>query len=185
MKSRNVICILFVAVALAGAFAHAAENAADQAPVPTQNLPEGFKLLAVKTASTPGVNMTDEIADFYGAKDIGPASATIGIYIWAPLGQGYDSKITLLSLQDSDHARAAASNYLSNFQSENAVKLPGNVSLVNPETINNHEVLEITDIIRNSEIRYLYLWNNGSTVILAEGNGNRNMSIELASATGL
>jgi hypothetical protein len=129
--------------------------------------------------------MTDEIKEFYGEKDIGLASATIGIYTWAPLGQGYDSKITLLFLQDESHAQAAASNFLSYFRSNNAVKLPGNISLINTATINDHEVLEIRDVIRNEDIRYMYLWNNASTVILAEGNSDRNLSMQLAGATGL
>ncbi len=185
MKSRNIIYLSFIVAALIAATAYAAEDATNQISVPTKNLPEGFNLLAVKTASTQGVNMTDEIKEFYGEKDIGPASATIGIYTWAPLGQGYDSKITLLFLQDESHAQAAASNFLSYFRSNNAVKLPGNVSLINTATINDHEVLEIRDVIRNEDIRYMYLWNNASTVILAEGNGDRNSSMQLAGATGL
>jgi hypothetical protein len=185
MSSRKTIYLSFIAVALIASTALAAENAATDASVPTKNLPEGFSLLAVKTASTPGVNMTEEIEDFYGAEAIGQTSAVIGIYTWAPLGVGYDSKITLLFLQDPAHARAAASNFLSNFRANNAVQLPGNVSLINPATINGHEVLEIGDLIENKDIRFMYLWNNESTVILAEGNSDRNASMQLASATGL
>jgi len=185
MKSRNIIYLSFIAVALIAATAYAAEDATNQTSVPTKNLPEGFNLLAVKTASTQGVNMTDEIKEFYGKEDIGLASATIGIYTWAPMGQGYDSKITLISLRDAEHAQAAVSNYLTNFAAKNPVKLAGNVSLVNPATINNHEATEIEDIRGNNEIRYLYLWDNSSTVILAEGNSDRSKSMQLASATGL
>ncbi len=185
MKSRNIIYLSFIAVALIAATAYAAEDATNQTSVPTKNLPEGFNLLAVKTASTQGVNMTDEIKEFYGEKDIGLASATIGIYTWAPLGQGYDSKITLHFPARRKPCPGCSLQLPLVLPANNAVKLPGNVSLINTATINDHEVLEIGDVIRNEDIRYMYLWNNASTVILAEGNSDRNLSMQLASATGL
>jgi len=184
MKSRNMICILLISAALASAaLAWAAEDVTSSVSVPTKNLPEGFKLLAVQTASTKGVNMTDEIRDFYGTEDIGPVNATIGIYVWAPLGEGYDSKITLLALKDEDHAKAAISNYLAlpDYQKPPYRGVDRFASAV----INGHNATEIREEAEMDSLKYLYLWNNKNIVVLVEGNGSIGKSRDLASATGL
>ncbi len=183
MKSRNMICILLISVVIAAASAWAAEDVTASASVPTKNLPEGFKLLAVQTASTKGVNMTDEIRDFYGAKDIGPVNATIGIYAWAPLGEGYDSKITLITTKDEEHAKATISNYMSLPEYQ---KPPyRGVDRFSSAVINGHNATEIRKEAMSNNLKYLYLWRTNSTVVLVEGNGDIGKSRDLASATGL
>jgi hypothetical protein len=153
------------------------------AALPTKNLPEGFKLLAVQTVASEGVNMTEEISDFFGAKDIGLWNATKGIYVWAPLGQGYDSKITLLTLGDEEHAKAAISNYMS----QPKYQLPPyrGIDRFSSAIINGHNATEIREAARGDSLRFLYLWNNENTVVLVEGNDTRSKSMELASATEL
>jgi len=183
MKSKNIICVLFISTVLLAISAFATDNTTTPAAMPMKNLPEGFKLLTVQTASTQGVNMTDEVKDFFGSKDIGPWNATKGIYIWAPLGQGYDSKITLLMLSDEEHAKAAISNYMSLPR----YQLPPyrGIDRFSSAIINGHNTTEVRDTARGDSLRLLYLWNNGNTVVLVEGNDTRSKSMELASATGL
>jgi hypothetical protein len=183
MRSRNIVYASFISIALLAVSICVAEETADSPAVPKDNLPAGFSLLAVKTASTQGVNMTEEIKDFYGAEDIGPANATVGIYTWAPLGEGYDSKITLIQLQDEEDAKAAIANYKALPEFENPPYR--GIDRFSTATVNGHQVTEIRDAVGDNSLRYLYLWNNGSTVILVEGNGDRSKSLELASATGL
>jgi hypothetical protein len=183
MKSKNIICILFISTVLLAISALATDNTTTPAAMPMKNLPEGFKLLTVQTASTQGVNMTDEVVDFFGSKDIGPWNATKGIYIWAPLGQGYDSKITLLMLSDEEHAKAAISNYMS--QSKYQLPPYRGIDRFSSAIINGHNTTEVRDTAREDSLRFLYLWNNGNTVVLVEGNDTRSKSMELASATGL
>lgn len=181
---RNLICILLISIVLAAAVsAWAAEDVTSSVSVPTKNLPEGFKLLAVKTASTKGVNITDEIRDFYGAKEIGPVNATVGIYVWAPLGEAYDAKVTLISLKDEEHAKAAISNYMSlpEYQKPPYRGIDRFASAV----INGHNATEIRKEAMTESLRYLYLWRTNSTVVLVEGNGDIGKSRDLASATGL
>jgi hypothetical protein len=184
MKYVSILFVISLAL-LASFIALAQENAgnATTISVPLENLPGGFNFLAMKNASTPGVNITDEIIDFYGNEDIGPANATIGIYTWAPIGERYDAKITLLSLQDEMQAEAAISNYKSLPEFKNPpYRGIDRFSTVN---INGHEATEIRDATGNQDLRFLYLWNNDSVVVLVEGNGDRNDSMNLASATGL
>lgn len=183
MISRNIDYILFISIALLAVSGCVAEEKADISAIPKDNLPVGFSLLTVKTESTQGVNMTEEIEDFYGAKDIGPANATVGIYIWAPLGEGYDSKITIIQLQDEEHAGAAIANYKALPEFKNPPYK--GIDRFSTAIVNGHEVIEIRDAARENSLRYNYLWNSGSTVILVEGNGDRSRSMELASATGL
>jgi hypothetical protein len=187
MKSRNIIYVLFILIALSAASICAAEETADSATasatVPEDNLPAGFSLLAVNTASTQGINMTEEIEDFYGAEDIGPANATVGIYTWGELGKSYDAKVTLISLEDVECAEAAISNYKSLPEFKNPPYR--GIDRFSTATVNGHEVTEIRDAVGGTSLRYIYLWNNGSTVVLVEGNGDRSKSLELASATGL
>lgn len=148
-----------------------------------ENLPGGFNFLAMKNATTAGVNITEEIIDFYGEEEIGPANATVGIYNWDPIGEGYDAKITLLSLQDEAEANAAISNYksLPEFQ-----KPPyKGIERFSTVDINGHEATEIRDATGNNGLRFLYLWNNDNVVVLVEGNADRNESMNLANTTGI
>ena len=50
--------------------------------------------------------------------------------------------------------------------------------------VNGRQVTEIRDKV-GGELKYIYLWNDGSRVVLVEGNGDRAESLKLASATGL
>ncbi len=103
MKSRNLICILFACIALAAISGCVAENKGDATSspglaVPKENLPEGFKLLAALPENDASVNITAYIERFYGAKEIGLAKATVGIYQWGTPGVAFDSRITLKGL---------------------------------------------------------------------------------------
>lgn len=183
MMLRSIIYLLFISFVLLAVSGCVAEETSGSPAVPEDNLPAGFSLLAVKTASTQGVNITEEIEDFYGAEDIGPANATVGIYTWAPIGEGYDSKITLIQLQDEEHAKAAIANYKSLPEFKNPPYK--GIDRFSTAIVNGHEVTEIRDAVGENRLRYLYLWNSSSTVVLVEGNGDRSKSMELASATGL
>jgi hypothetical protein len=193
MKTENIICMLFISLVLAGSTACLADNNAGPSTrdlsVPKEKLPEGFRLIAALPEMDPEVNMTDYIKDFYGAKDIGLANATVGIYQWGKTGEAYDpkiiydAKITLIQLQDEEHANAAISNYRSQPTYQNL--LARGLPIFGNATLNGHEALEIREIRSDDSFKYLYLWNTGSIVAFVEGNGNRNESLELASATGL
>ena len=183
----RLICLLFISLLLAsstGCLAKDPAGAATANPaVPTENLPDGFKLLAALPEMDRSVNMTDYIKDFYGSKDIGPANTSVGIYQWGKPGENYDAKITLIQLSDEEHARAAVSNFKS--QETYQKLLARNLPIFGNATINGHETLEIKDIRGDNSIRYLYLWNTGSIVALIEGNNDRSLSLELASASGI
>jgi hypothetical protein len=124
-------------------------------------------------------------------RDIGPAKFVIGHYYWWPpekyydVKRYYDSKITVISLANEGHAQAAVSNYLEKYRGNHTTELPGNVSLINPATINGHEATEIGELLDESRIQYIYLWSNKSLTVLVEGNGSREVSMKFASATGL
>ena len=184
MKYVNILCVISLAL-LASSVSLAQEDAgnATMVSIPTENLPEGFDFLAEKNASTAGVNITEEIIDFYGDEDIGPANATVGIYTWAPIGESYDAKITLLSLEDEEQAMAAISNYKSLPEFENPPYR--GIDRFSTVTINGHEATEIRDATGDNDLRFLYLWNNDNVVVLVEGNSDRDDSMNLASATGL
>ena len=183
MKSRNINYILFISIALIAISGCIAEETSESFAIPKDNLPAGFSLLAVKTESTQGVNMTEEIEDFYGREDIGPANATVGVYIWGEPGESYDAKVTLISLEDVESAENAVSNYRSLPEFENPPYK--GIDRFSTAIVNGHEVIEIRDAAGGNSLRYLYLWNSGSTVVLVEGNDDRSKSLELASATGL
>lgn len=186
MRSKYIAkCITFalftVLVLFAAPGCIAQENSTHS--VPTANLPEGFKLIAVLNSSTQGINMTDEIKEFYGARDIGPVTAEEGKYQWGTPGQDYDAKVTVIDAEDEEHAKVAVSNYRSQPKFE---KDPfKNVKRFSTAVVNGREVLEIRKTVRDNDIRFLYLWNNNNTVVLVEGNGDRSKSLELASSTGL
>jgi hypothetical protein len=191
MRPKYAICILITAAALlivSGCIAQdkmgidSLKNFLPQG----KGLPEGFKLIVIEDKSLQGLNMTEEIKEFYGAKEIGPVNATLARYNQSSLGDFKgDAKVTLISLKDEDHAKAAVSNYLENFKSSNTVVLPGNKSLIRSATVNGHETTEIGKITGESRIQYLYLWNNKTLAVLVEGNYDRTISMMLASATGL
>jgi hypothetical protein len=183
MRSKNIYRVLFIFFVLLAISGCIAEETADSAAVPKDDLPTGFSLLAVKTASTEGVNMTEEIEDFYGAEYIEPSNATVGVYRWGEPGESYDAKVTLIVLEDALSAEAAISNYRSLPEFKNPPYR--GIDRFSTAIVNGHEVIEIRDAVGGNSLRYLYLWNNGGTVVLVEGNGDRGRSLELASATGL
>ncbi|MCX8207946.1 MAG: hypothetical protein N3G75_09005 [Methanothrix sp.] len=175
-RSVTIISILLIAFGLAHAVS-----------VPTENLPAGFKLLGVIDANTTGVNISEEIIDFYGARDIGSVKdVSIGKYIWGEMGVDYDAKITILSLESDGYAMAAYENY----RSREEFKYPPvkGIDRFANVTINGHYALEIRDMVRDlrgPSIRLLYLWTNSSSVVLVEGNSSRESSMALAAATGM
>lgn len=187
MRSKNIICLLFISLLLAssaGCLSEDSSGASTANPaVPKENLPEGFKLLAALPEMDSSVNMTGYIEEFYGSEDIGLANTSVGIYQWGKPGDSYDAKITLIQLSDERHAEAAISNFKSQdaYQDQLARGLP----IFANATISGHEALEIKHIRGDNSFRYLYLWNTGSIVALVEGNNDKNQSLELASATGL
>lgn len=180
MKANQSILILIAASAaliLAGAV---------DPGVPRDNLPEGFKVLAVMNSSTEGVNITDEISDFYGPLEIGEVNATVGKYLWGVPGVDWDAKVTVLQLSSPEHAQAAYDNY----RNLEDYKYPPakDVERFANATVNGHPALEIRDLVENTRgsfIRLMYLWTNQSTVVLAEGNYLQNQSLALAEATAL
>jgi hypothetical protein len=189
MRSMAIMCILFMYMLVASLNSLGSEKISGLG-IPEDNLPAGFRLLAIKTNSTPGVNITEEINEF-GAENIGPFEAVIGIYKWEPLGQAYDAKITLINLTDEKHARAA----ITNFRSQPEYRKPlysrvdrSKIDRFAKAIVNGHEVIEIRDVVDTvglGDVRYLFLWNNNATVILVEGNNDRSKSLELASTTKL
>ena len=185
MRSQSIICLLFISLVLSSFIVCMAKDQADGSAaipaVPKENLPEGFKLLASLPEMDSSVNLTKYIDDFTGAKDIGPANVSVGIYQWGNPGESYDAKITLIRLSDEEHATAA----ISNFKSQYDDMLKRGLPLFENATINGHEALQIKDIRGDNSIRYLYLWNVDNLVTLVEGNHDKNQSIELATATGL
>jgi hypothetical protein len=187
MRSKNIICILFISLLLALSAVCLAEDSASPATanltVPKDGLPEDFKLLAVLPEMDPQVNMTNYIEEFYGDLDIGPANASVGIYQWGEPGESYDARITLIRLLDEEHAKAAISNFKS--QEAYVSQLARGLPIFGNATVNGHEALEVKDIRGDNSIRYLYLWNAGNTVAFVEGNGDINQSRMLANATGL
>jgi len=185
MRSTNIICILFISLLLASSICCVAEDSADKVAaslaVPKENLPEGFNLLAALPEMDSSVNMTDYIKHFYGEKEIGPANVSVGIYQWGIPGQSYDAKVTFIQLSDEDHAKAAISNFKSTYNK----LIARGLHVFDNVTINDHDALQIKDVMGDNSIRYLYLWNRESLVTLVEGNGDQNKSMQLASATRL
>jgi hypothetical protein len=191
MKPKYITCILLTAAALlvvSGCIAQDKMGVGNlKSYLPQgEKLPEGYKLIVIEDKSLQGLNMTGEIKEFYGTKDIGSVNATLARYNQSTLGDFKgDAKVTLIALKDEDHANAAASNYLENFKSSNTVMLPGNRSLIRSATVNGHDAIEIGRITGESRIQYLYLWNNKTIVVLVEGNYDENSSMKLVRATGL
>ena len=188
MKLNHIACALIISVvilAVAGCVAQEKAATGSTLQVPDKSLlPAGFRLIAVETPSTQGVNMTDEIRDFYGAKSIGTVEDSIvGRYWWGKPGIDYDAKITIIQLKDKSSAENAVSNYVSQPDFKNP-PLKG-WARFSSAIINGHNTTEIRKGVNDQSIRYLYLWNNNNLVVLAEGNNTRSVSLEFASSTGL
>lgn len=183
MISRKAVCVLFISLVLTATLGCVAQETTGSLSVPTKDLPDGFKLAGVETETTKGINMTDEIKDFYGANDIGEVHATVGRYWWGDPGTTYVSKITLISASDEAHAQSAISNYVS--QPDFKVPPYKGIARFSYALLNGHNTTEIRDAVGDNGLRYMYLWNKGNTVVLVEGNGDRSKSLELASSTGL
>ena len=187
MRSKNIICILFISLLLASSTVCLAVDSASGAvanpAVPKVGLPAGFKLLAALPEMDHHVNMTDYITEFYGEKDIGTANVSVGIYQWGKPGESYDAKVTFIRLLDEEHARSAISNFKS--QKTYRDQLARGLPIFGNATVNGHEALEVRDIGGDNSFKYLYLWNTGNIVSFVEGNGDKNQSLELANSTGL
>jgi hypothetical protein len=187
MRSKNIICILFISLLLASSTVCLAVDSASgtvtNPAVPKVGLPAGFKLLAALPEMDHHVNMTDYITEFYGEKDIGTANVSVGIYQWGKPGDSYDAKVTFIGLPDEEHARSAISNFKS--QKTYRDELARGLAIFGNATVNGHAALEVRDIRDNYSFKYLYLWNTGNIVSFVEGNGDKNQSLELANSTGL
>ena len=181
MSLKYAVCMLIIAATVLNAGCISSDGAGGEGPrVPTENLPEGFTFIAVFDDSTPGIIIEDEIADFRGDEDIGAVWATIGIYHWAEMGTGYDSKITVMDCESESKAEAAVSNYVG--QPKFGKPPFVGVDRFGTAVVNGREVTEIRSAV-GKELKYIYIWNEGDQVVLVEGNGDRDSSIELASAT--
>jgi len=144
----------------------------------------GFAFRGEINASTPWINMTDELKEFYGANDIGTVNASIAYYIWGQPGVDYDAKITIIEAKDEAHAQAAVENFRLQPKYEKPPLF--GVDRFGTAQVGGQDVLEIRDTAgRDQILRYSYLWNTGETAFLVEGNGNRSQSLELASAIAL
>ena len=186
MRSKDIVCVLFISLVLASCIGGLAKETSGTAEgnlaMPRENLPEGFKFVASLPDPDGRVNMTDEIEDFYGKLDIDPvdpANISVGIYQWADPGLAYDAKITIIRLSDEEKADNAISNFKSEYDEMVARGLP----IFGNATVNGHPSLQIKDVRGDNSIRYLFLWRAGSLVTLVEGNQDRNQSLELAEAT--
>lgn len=184
MRSKDIVCVLFISLVLAsciGGLAKETSGTADgNLTMPRENLPEGFYFFAFLPDPDGRVNMTDEIEDFYGELDIDPvdpANISVAIYKWAD--SVLDAKITMIRLSDEEKADNAISNFKSEYDEMVARGLP----IFSNVTINGHPSLQIKDVRGDNSIRYLFLWRAGSLVTLVEGNQDRNQSLELAEAT--
>ncbi|MBN1323842.1 MAG: hypothetical protein JW986_07595 [Methanotrichaceae archaeon] len=152
--------------------------------LPRENLPMGFSFRGEINASTPWINMTEELEEFYGANDIGAVNGSIAYYVWGEPGVDYDAKITIIETEDEAHALAAVENFRLQPKYEKPPFL--GVDRFGTAQVGGRDVLEIRDKAgRDQSLRYSYLWNAGETAILVEGNGNRTQSLELASTIAL
>jgi hypothetical protein len=184
MNLKYAVCMLLIAGSVLTAGCIGSENSGGEeaAGVPTENLPEGFSLIAVVDDSTPGINMEDEIADFRGDEDIGTVEATVGKYQWGEMGKDYDARGTVIDCENEAKAKAAVSNDVAQPKFEKPPFV--GVDRFSTAVVNGRQVTEIRDKV-GKELKYLYIWNDGNRVVLVEGNGDRADSLELASATGL
>jgi len=181
LNTASMMLIVTTALLVPGCVSSNGGGDSNSVPVPTENLPEGFTLLAVINDTTPGANMEEEIANLRGEKDIGNVDATLGIYIWGEMGKNYDARVTVMECENEDLAQNAVDNYLTQPDFENP-PFKG-VDRFSTTTVNDHEVTEIRDRV-DKQLRYLYIWTNENVVILVEGNSDRDSSRELASLTG-
>ncbi len=184
-----MICVLSISMLLTtmmGCVADESDNSIEVNPeIPRTNLPDGFVLLAALPEMDSNVNMTDYITEFYGEKKIEPLNISVGIYQWEAKegGQPFDAKITYIRLPDEEQALAAIDNFRS--QEDYAEQIARGIDIFGNATVNDHDALEIRHIQDSNSFKYIYLWNNMDLVVLAEGNNDRNQSLQLAAATGL
>jgi len=176
-----VYMLLIAGLVIASGCLSTDEAGGETTAVPTENLPEGFSLIAVIDESTGGINMEDEIADFRGDEEIGKVTATVGKYQWGEMGKDYDARVSVLECDSEEKAEAAVANYLA----QPAFQKPPfeGVDRFSTAIVNGRQVTEIRERV-GKELKYVYIWNEGSRVVLVEGNGDRADSLELASATG-
>jgi len=183
MSLKYAVCMLLIAGAIMAAGCLNDEKAGGEAAgVPTENLPQGFSLIVVIDESTPGIDMEDEIADFRGDEEIGTVEATVGKYRWGEMGRDYDAIVKVIDCQSESMAEAAVANYMAQPDFENPPF--AGVDRFSTAVVNGRQVTEIRDKV-GKELKYIYIWNDGSRVVLVEGNGDRAESLQLASATGL
>jgi hypothetical protein len=78
-RSLASICILFVYLSVASLNSLGSEKTS-RLGTPEDNLLAGFYLLGIYTNSTHSVNIMEKINKFFGAENIGPFEAVIGIY---------------------------------------------------------------------------------------------------------
>lgn len=183
MNLKCAVCMLIIAgLVLASGCLSTDEAGGEAAAVPTENLPEGFSLIAVVDGSTVGINMEDEIADFRGDEDIGRVNATLGKYQWGEMGKDYDARVLVIDCETEAKAEAAVANYLAQPKFENPPFV--GVDRFSTAVVNGRQVTEIREKV-GKELKYVYIWNDASRVVLVEGNGDRADSLELASATGI
>ena len=184
MNLKCAVCMLLIAglVLAAGCISSEKKGGEEAAGVPTENLPEGFSLIAVIDDSTQGIDMEDEIADFRGDEDIGAVEATVGKYQWGEMGVDYDARVTVMDCENEAKAEAAVANYKAQPKFEKPPFV--GVDRFSTAVVNGRQVTEIRDKV-GGELKYIYPWNDGSRVVLVEGNGDRAESLQLASATGL
>lgn len=184
MNLKYMIYIMFIATAtLLTAGCIDQEQATEKVGVvPTDNLPEGFQLIAIQN-STYGLDEEEEIEDFVGDEDIGEIQEiTKGIYKWG-VGNNYDANVIVVEAQNENYAKAAIANYVTQPDFERP-PLQG-VDRFSTAFVNGHEVIEIRDKVDKNEIKYLFIWTNENKVVLVKGNNNLASSLELAKATGL
>jgi len=117
-----------------------------------------------------------------GDEDIGTVKATVGKYQWGEMGKDYDARVTVIDCESEENAQTAVSNYIAQPEFEKPPFV--GVDRFSTAVVNGRQVTEIRDKV-GKELKYLYIWNDGSRVVLVEGNGDRANSLELASATGL
>jgi len=201
MRPKYAICILFTAAALlvvSGCIAQEKStsimgNSIALMKYLPQNasLPQGFKEVMMENdvLNDPQknifkTNLTNYIEDkgFLRPKEIGSVNATLARY--KQTENQDDAIVALIALKDEEHAQAAVSNYLSNYRLDHVKELQANVTLINPATINKHDVMEIREYHSDGR-KYLYLWNNKTTTVWVLGNSSKEASMRLASATGL
>ncbi|HOT06751.1 MAG TPA: hypothetical protein PLI05_02635 [Methanotrichaceae archaeon] len=181
--TQNRLIVILVAASLIAVLGGYAVLANGSGGVPTDNLPSGFKLLALIDESTENVNITDYLLGFYGPEEIGKVNGTIGVYQWGPLGETYNAKVTILEAESPERAEAARRNYMN--QPEWTYPPIAGMQRFGKQVVNGHDVVEIRKITGKNRLQLIYIWTSGNRAVLVEGNDSRTSSLALASSTGL